>query len=138
MQWTEDLSIGVDLIDNEHKELFNKINHLVTAIKGATCKYTIDGTIKFLEDYAALHFTDEERCMEEAGYAELPAHRGHHAHFLKALAELRRQAALPRVPGASYELSVTTNQVVVDWIVDHIMKVDKRFGEYLQAGGRRK
>lgn len=29
----------------------------------------------------------------------------------------------------SYELSVTTNQVVVDWIVDHIMKIDRKFGE---------
>jgi hemerythrin len=32
----------------------------------------------------------------------------------------------------SYELSVTVNQVVVDWIVDHIMKIDKKFGSFLK------
>jgi hemerythrin len=33
----------------------------------------------------------------------------------------------------SYELSVTANQIIVDWIVDHIMKVDKKFGEFVRS-----
>jgi len=40
------------------------------------------------------------------------------------------------VPGSSYDLSATTNQVVVDWIVDHIMKVDMKFAEYLKQQGK--
>jgi hemerythrin len=51
MEWTEDLSVGIDLIDNQHKELFTGINDLVAAIKQSTCKYRIGDVVKFLDDY---------------------------------------------------------------------------------------
>jgi hemerythrin len=133
MEWTEDLAIGVERLDSQHKELFNKINHLVAAIKEAKCKYIIDGTIKFLEDYATIHFAEEERCMEESGYEECQKHKEHHASFLVALLELRKEAALPRKADSSYDLCVATNQVVVDWIAAHIMQYDRRFGEFLKT-----
>ena len=133
MQWTKDLSVGVDEIDNQHKELFNRINDLVAAIKQHRCKDEIDGTLKFLEEYAATHFAYEEHAMKDFHYPEYPQHKAHHARYLKNLSELKNEAALPRVKGSSYDLSVTTNQVVVDWIIDHIMKVDRKFGKFLGA-----
>ena len=133
MEWTEDLSVGVGEIDEQHKELFRRINDLVKAIKQARCKYTIDETIGFLEDYAQSHFTMEEEWMQRTGYGEFGRHMAQHRVFLESLAQLKKQAAEPRVQGASYELSVTTNQVVVDWIVVHIQKIDKRFGEFLKS-----
>ena len=42
----------------------------------------------------------------------------------------------PRIKGSSYDLSATTNQVVVDWIVAHIMKLDMKFGEHLKQHGK--
>lgn len=135
MQWTEDLSVGVEEIDNQHKELFRRINSLVDAIKKAECKLVIDGVIKFLEEYAIIHFTEEEGYMVRHGYPEYPQHKAQHAIYLKALADVKEQAAQPRIQGGSYELSVTTNQVVVDWIIAHIAKVDKKLGEFLRARG---
>ncbi len=139
MEWTEDLAIGIPTIDSQHKELFKRINNLVAAIKEHRCKDEIDGTIKFLEDYARFHFSEEEKRMKEAGYGGLAEHKTHHAVYLRNIKELKEQASVPRVSGMSYELSVTANQMVVDWIVDHIMKVDKKFGEFVKqgAGSRR-
>jgi len=131
MQWTKDLSVGVDEIDSQHKELFNRINALVAAIKQHRCKDEIDGTLKFLEEYAATHFAYEEHSMKDHHYPDYPQHKAHHAQYLKNLSELKNEAALPRVKGSSYDLSVTTNQIVVDWIIDHIMKVDRKFGTFL-------
>jgi hemerythrin len=51
MQWSESLSVGNAVIDNQHKELFDRINDLVAAIKQKTCKYKIGDVIKFLDDY---------------------------------------------------------------------------------------
>ena len=111
MDWTEDLSVGVETIDSQHKELFKRINNLVAAIKQHRCKDEIDGTIKFLEDYAKFHFSEEEKRMQQAGYEGLPSHQEHHKKYLADLAELKEQASLPRVPGSSYDLSATTNQI---------------------------
>ncbi len=132
MQWTEDLSVGVAQIDEQHRELFRRINGLEDAIRNAQCKYTIDSTIEFLAEYAATHFRQEEEVMEACGYPGYAEQAAQHAVFLKALADLKKQAAEPRGKGSSYDLSVETNRVVVDWIIAHIMRVDKKLGAFLQ------
>ena len=136
MEWTQDLAVGIETIDTQHRELFRRINGLLLAIKEHRCRSEIDGTIKFLDDYASFHFGEEERRMQEAGYDGLAQHKEHHAAYLRNIAELKEQAALPRIQGMSYELSVTANQIIVDWIVDHIMKIDKRFGEFMRTRSR--
>lgn len=136
MEWTENLAVGIATIDAQHKELITRINNLLQAIKEHRCKSEIDGTLKFLDDYAVFHFREEERRMQETGYNGLEEHKQHHAIYLKNIAELKEQAALPRISGVSYELSVTANQIIVDWIVDHIMKIDKKFGEYVKGRSR--
>lgn len=133
MEWTDDLSVGIEEIDEQHRELFGRINSLVAAIRGADCKSKIDGVISFLEEYAQTHFSLEEGYMLRNDYAEYGQHKRQHGIFLKALSDLKAQAAAPRVQGASYDLSVTTNQVVVDWIRSHIMTVDKRLGSFLRT-----
>ena len=135
MEWNEKLAVGIKTIDSQHKELFKRINNLVTAIKQQRCKAEIDSVLKFLDDYARIHFSEEEKHMQETGYAGHEEQRADHKRYLAALAELKEQASQPRIQGSSYDLSATTNQVVVDWIVDHIMKVDMRFGEYLKKRG---
>src|SRR5512143_483905 len=108
MEWTEKLSVGVATIDNQHKELFKRINNLVLAIKQHRCKSEIDGTIKFLDDYARVHFLEEERYMFETNYGGLEEQREDHRKYLAALAELKEEASLPRFQVSSYDLSATT------------------------------
>ncbi len=136
MEWTDKLATGINTIDKQHKELFKRINNLVLAIKQHRCKSEIDGTIKFLEDYARIHFSEEEKHMRETNYRGLEEQREDHKRYLAALSELKEQASLPRVQGSSYDLSAATNQVVVDWIVAHIMRLDMKFGEYLKQRGK--
>ncbi len=132
MEWSDKLAVGIDTIDSQHKELFTRINNLVQAIKEHRCKDEIDGVIRFLEDYARVHFAEEERHMRDTNYAGYEEQLEEHGKYLAALQELKEQATQPRVHGSSYDLSATTNQIVVDWIVDHIIKVDMKFGEYLK------
>jgi hemerythrin len=133
MEWTEDLSVGVKRIDDQHKELFRRISGLEDAIRKAECKYTIDGTIQFLAEYAVSHFGVEEQFMADHRYPEYEQHKTQHKIFLRALAELKKQAAERRIKGSSYDLSVETNRVVVDWIISHIMRVDKKLGAFMQT-----
>jgi hemerythrin len=133
MEWTKEMAVGIETIDSQHRELFKRINELLKAIKEHRCRSEIDGTIKFLDDYAVFHFGEEERRMAEAAYPGLAEHQQQHTIYMNNLAEVKEEAAKPRIQGASYELSVTVNQIIVDWIVDHIMKVDRKFGEFMRA-----
>ncbi len=135
MKWTKDLSVGVDIIDNQHKELFNRINSLVEAIKQHICKDKISGVIQFMEDYIHAHFNEEERFMLKYDYPGYQHHKAQHEYFKNELYILKSE--LIKIEGGakpgSYDLSVTTNQVVVDWILEHIVIVDKQLGNFLKT-----
>lgn len=139
MEWTQDLSVGVDTIDNQHKELFSRINSLVAAIRDHTCKYKIGDIVRFLDEYIMFHFAEEEKYMLQHNYPGYAGHKAHHNAFIANFSELKQE--LPKLEGGqkpgSYDLSVETNQVVVDWILDHIAKVDREFGKYLATCEKR-
>ncbi|MEJ2313330.1 MAG: bacteriohemerythrin [Nitrospirota bacterium] len=127
MQWTPALSVGIDIIDEQHKELFAKINDLVVAIKSHTCKYKIGDVVKFLEDYVVFHFGEEQRLMLRFDYPGYKHHKAQHEEFMRNIDRVKE--ILPTLEGGrkpgSYDLSVETNQLVVDWIIEHISRVDK-------------
>ncbi len=133
MEWHESLATGIATIDSQHKELFKRINSLVLAIKEHRCRSEIDGTIKFLDDYARVHFADEERHMVASAYDGIAEQQADHKKYLRSLAEIKEQASLPRVQGGSYDLSTEINHVVVDWIIAHIMRLDMKFALYLKS-----
>ena len=136
MEWTKNLATGIRTIDSQHRELFRRINNLELAIQEHRCKEEIDATLRFLDDYARVHFAEEEKHMRETNYPGMQEQREDHKKYLAALAELKEQASQPRIQGATFDLSATTNQVVVDWIVDHIMKLDMKFGKFLKTHGK--
>ncbi|MCX7914361.1 MAG: bacteriohemerythrin [Thermodesulfovibrionales bacterium] len=135
IKWSEDLSVGIDTIDDQHKELFSRINDLVRAIKEHVCKYKIGDVINFLEDYVKTHFEEEERYMLRFKYPKYDFHRGQHEYFKRELSTLKPE--LLKLEGGknpgSYELSVSVNQLVVDWILEHVSKVDKDLGKFLKT-----
>ena len=130
MQWTPDLTVDEGKIDQQHKELFKRIGKLVSAIKSRTCKYEIGPTTAFLEEYVIKHFRDEEEMMRLEGYPDLEAHKVIHDKFISDFNDLKKEL---KSEASNYTKSVYTNQIVVDWILDHILEMDKEFGRYLKG-----
>lgn len=65
IEWTPDLSVGVELIDEQHKIWFEKANGLFEAGKERKAREYINTMIDFLDDYTKQHFKDEEAYMEK-------------------------------------------------------------------------
>ena len=134
MQWTEDMSIGVPMIDNRHRELINRLNGLRAAIKKQVCRYTIEDTLAFLEEYSEVNFCEEEQYMKYYGYPDYALHKERHKDFVTELYFLKEELRNIRSLGlkGSYELSVETVQVVVDWVIGHVANDDQKFGNFLK------
>ena len=130
MQWTDDLLVGDKTIDDQHKELFRRIGELVDAVKKKECKFLIDDTFKFIEQYVIKHFSDEEKIMLDQGYPGYDEQKAAHDRFIEDLRALKDELKLEE---SSYTRSVYTNQIVVDWIVAHIKQSDKKLGAFLKA-----
>ena len=135
VQWTPDLSVGVELIDNQHKELFRRVNDLLEASSQGRGKEEIGRLIQFLADYVVTHFAAEERTMARYGYSGLSAHRAEHNKFVRDFTDLAQSY---QVGGVSSSLVITLQSKVVGWLINHIGKSDKVLGAFIQqqAEGR--
>ena len=68
VQWSDDLTTGIDKIDNQHKNLIIKVNELLQAINAGKGKRQIGSMLEFLGEYVVEHFSTEEEYMKEYNY----------------------------------------------------------------------
>ncbi len=89
MPWTQNLSVGVGMIDDQHKTLFEKAERLFEAGKNNQAKEYIGELLNFLQDYTKKHFTDEEKYMLSINYPGYAVQKQAHADYIRQLAKLR-------------------------------------------------
>ena len=130
IEWTEDLSTGSAAIDDQHKELFNRLNALLEACRQGKGKAEVSRIIEFLSEYVITHFADEEKYMEAHHYTEFAKHKALHLEFMEKFRDLKREFD---DEGPALHLIVKTNQMVVQWLLNHIRKVDRSLGTFLKT-----
>jgi len=128
-QWSDDLSTSVGEIDNQHKELIERINRLLAAFDRSTGRDEMGKLIEFLTAYVVLHFKTEERSMQKYGYADFPQHKAQHETFVKAFGRVRDRLLADKTDP---QLMEDTRQLVVDWLVNHIKLSDRALGLFLK------
>ena len=131
--WTPKLAVGVTQIDEEHQELFDRVNRLLDAMVQARAKEALQPLLGFLADYVETHFGGEQRLMQQHRYPEAAAHLAQHAHFV---GEFKALAAEVERSGPTALLSIKLNKLLCDWLRDHVSVVDRKLGEFLQGTGR--
>lgn len=58
--WKESLAIGVEEIDNQHRELVRQFSRLLSACEEGKGEQEAREVLEFLEGYVRRHFSDEE------------------------------------------------------------------------------
>jgi len=127
--WTPDLATGAAEIDDQHKELFVRIDSLLESWKQGRGRGEVDKVIQFLNDYVVFHFGNEERYMDKFGYSSTSAHKAQHEQFVKTFGRLKERFMLQ---GTSPELLEEANQLLVDWLKNHIRYSDKALALFLK------
>jgi hemerythrin len=89
--WDEGLSVGVEQIDVEHRQIMRRVRQLAAVVSEGRPE-TIRGTLKFLHGYLAEHFAHEEDWMAETGYPAAREHARHHVAMLDAITAARLRA----------------------------------------------
>ncbi len=129
-EWSEDLSIGVPVLDRQHRELFKQIDTLLKAWAGGRGLVEVQSIIEFLEQYVSDHFGTEERYMVAYTYPNSPEHMAQHEVFKNNFDKLKTQYYQH---GADDDLIAETNDLIVDWFREHIRCVDRAFGLFLKT-----
>jgi hemerythrin len=131
MKWTPVMSVGVAVLDEDHRRLVGIINQLHYGIVAGHKREVLEAVLDHLIDYAREHFAREEDLLIRAGYIDTPAHKIEHAHFLSQICNL--QARVKRAPVSMLDLELMS--FLRSWLVSHIQGSDKKYGPRLNAHG---
>jgi hemerythrin len=128
MKWTEeDYGTTVAACDEQHQELFNRVNVLNDAISGDE-RSAIGTALDSLIEYVIEHFQAEEKLMEEKGYADLEAHRKLHAELIDTCSDLQG-----KFHANNADVGSDTMAFIKDWLDNHIPVIDKKYGPVLNS-----
>jgi hemerythrin len=128
IKWEESFSLGMEELDNQHREMFSRFNDLITACTTGSGREEALRMVEYLNSYAAAHFTKEEELQHQYGYPNSSRHKEEHDAFVRELSSLEQQF---REQGPVPRLVATTNHVVAVWLIDHISRLDAEFARYL-------
>ncbi|MEN3203784.1 MAG: bacteriohemerythrin [Atribacterota bacterium] len=125
--WNDSLLTGVSVVDNQHRELFRKINELLdSAGKG---REKVREIATFLQNYITTHFETEEKLMVRAHYPDYENHKHSHDQYSQEFKALQEEIDRE---GASLSLTVKMNNLLIDWWINHINRVDKKMAEFIR------
>ncbi len=129
LNWTDDIAVGVDLIDEQHKQLFGYLNSFVDAIDKQVGIDKIQEVTSFLDRYVIEHFDTEEMMMKEVSCPDLEEHIGQHRIFIESLNEVKRTFA---IEGGSENLAIMLRSNLCNWLFSHILMMDRRMGPFIK------
>jgi len=127
LYWTRELSVGIERIDRQHRQLFEHANRLLGACLAGDGAPRSREMLNFLCSYAAEHFRDEEALMESSGYHFLAVHKRQHQLFCKRL----EQFAERLVKEGPDDIVEGLNEMVIDWLYEHVCMEDRALGCHL-------
>ena len=129
IDWSDVLSVGINEMDDEHKELFRRINALLVALLQNSPMPEVLRLFDSVGDYAQEHFRDEEALQQKYQYPRMSGHKELHAQFLQELGKIRSRLT---TEGFHTGVLIHIQDKVVQWLLEHIGRVDKDYGLFIQ------
>jgi hemerythrin len=127
--WTQDLELGVEEVDAQHRALYANVNRLLEAMAAGRSADLVS-ILDFLGTYVHEHFRTEERIMRESTYPNLERHAALHRAFASDLGE---RVDAYRARGATASLAVDLCAWLTDWLREHLRGEDAELGRWLRA-----
>jgi hemerythrin len=125
--WDHRLELGVEKIDEQHRELFEKIDELlVTVGQWPLSKEKVDRFLHYIPTYVGVHFETEEKWMLAAGYPHYLAHKVAHDDFRNQLDVLM---------GRTFDSILVQKvcEMAIDWLTSHIYRDDMLMAVWLRS-----
>lgn len=124
---TKDMELGVPKIDEQHQELIDRLNTVISMGAKSVSKEETEKTLDLLCDYILMHFSDEESLQKQSGYPKYHWHRSQHQIYVNEIGKLKQEFY---ANGTSAKFTLDLNNSIVNWIVRHIKAADVEFGKF--------
>ena len=125
-EFTSEYLTGIDIIDREHRVLFEITGRANSLVRGWTEEKNFDEINQILDElkeYAKEHFTGEEEYMLSIGYDGYEAQRRAHEAFIDRLDNLEHEQHMDEDPKRYLHSLI---EFLLGWLINHILHVDKK------------
>ncbi|SCG81714.1 hemerythrin [Proteiniborus sp. DW1] len=134
MMWKDKYAVGVELIDEQHKELFRRVSDFTQIIRSNENwndkLEKVKETMSFMQEYVIVHFHDEEIYQEQINYPDIEAHKEAHSKFREGINNYVR---LFKEEGFTEEKVQEFGGKLMTWLIMHVGKIDQKIGEYAKS-----
>ena len=128
LRWTDALSVNIDEIDQQHKNLIMMVNELNEAMHERKAKDVLGTIIDGLINYAATHFATEEKYFARYSYPETETHKKEHVSFVEKIIEFKLGFDEGRLL-----LSLEVMNFLQEWLITHIQISDRKYCVYFNG-----
>jgi len=131
LNWNNQLTLGIDSIDEQHKHLIDLANQLDEAVALGTDRDTLIKIVNSLIDYTVFHFKDEEQLMLATKFnpTVYAVHEAEHKEFIAKMLMIQSE-----VEADINALSKDLMDYLVNWLCHHILSTDKQMALSLING----
>lgn len=126
MMWKDSYKIGVDIVDEQHFELFNMVENLLKAFemdRNWKDKQKSIEAIEFMKNYVVKHFEDEEKYQRSIGYMDIENHIKEHRQFTQTVLDYEKKFI-----DTDYDIKLVKQFAgkLVSWLIYHVADSDQK------------
>ena len=129
-QWSDEFSVDIQEVDEQHKVLVGLLNELHAAILEHRGKAASRQILDRLAEYTRTHFMLEESLMRLTHYPGFDVHKQQHEDLIAQV-----QALQHKLDHENAAISFELLHFLLNWLVRHINESDKRFGPHFHKAG---
>jgi len=130
IEWTDSLSVGVELFDKQHHKLVDMVNELYDALVSGRTNDVMGEILERLIDYTVEHFQSEEEYFNKYGYPFSKRHKQEHDSLTEEVFSLKEKFFKGDVT-ISYE----TMTFLQEWLQKHILESDMDYKAFFNGKG---
>lgn len=131
MLWKDKYQLGVVVIDQQHKELFERVGAFMKTLRSAAVwedkVQQVNDTLEFMKGYVVEHFRDEELYQQQIGYPGYEAHKQIHADMVNYVVEVSKNY---EESGYNEQLMQQFGGKLLAWLINHVAAEDQRIATY--------
>lgn len=128
--WNKAYSVGVEKIDDQHRQLIAILNKLYETFIDRTVGQALKEIIDELIDYTDYHFKTEEELFKQSGYPDAEDHIEEHMVFVDRINEFKRELETD-----SAMLTFQLMNFLRNWLIKHISGSDQEYAEHFRVKG---
>lgn len=114
--------MGVEAIDNQHMRLFAIANRFHAACEAGAGRPVLAAIFRELVDYTVTHFADEERMLQDCGYADYDRHKANREKLVGLVLGYQR-----RMEGSEPGVEPQAMNFIKTWLSGHVLGMDRNY-----------